>query len=62
MTKRPILMLPVPGSPVSRGKKGGGGSDMGVSCQRQAERLAPRFQTLQEVFEKKQLCRTVVKH
>ncbi|MBF0147194.1 MAG: S8 family peptidase [Magnetococcales bacterium] len=55
MTERPLLILPVPGAPVERKKKRGGNGKFGLpSCQRQAERLAPRFQVLQDTFEKKQ--------
>ena len=52
MPERPLLILPDPGEPLPRRKKsGGGGTPHLPSRQRQAERLAPRFQALQRAME-----------
>lgn len=51
MPERPLLILPAPGQPQSRGKKGGGGSRPHVPDRgRQAERLGPRFAALQQAI------------
>ena len=52
MPERPLLILPNPGEPVARRKRGGGGGKFHrPSLERQAERLAPRFALLQEAME-----------
>ena len=52
MPERPLLILPDPGEPLPRRKKGGGGGTPHLpSRERQAERLAPRFQALQHAIE-----------
>ena len=52
MAERPLLILPRPGDPVPRRKKGGGGGPIHrPSRKRQAERLSPRFERLQRILE-----------
>jgi len=56
MPERPLLILPNPGLPVSRRKKGGGGAQIGrPSRQRQAQRLGPKFTALQREFARIQV-------
>ena len=51
MPKRPLLILPSPGKPVKRRKKGGGGPRLNLpSRRRQTERLTPRFKRLQQAL------------
>ncbi len=48
-TERPLLILPSPGEPLRRRKKsGGGGKFHRPSAERQAERLSPKFELLQQ--------------
>ena len=55
MPERPLLILPNPGEPVRRRRRGGGGGRFHrPSPERQAERLTPRFELLQEVLEERQ--------
>ena len=52
MPERPLLILPSPGEPVARKRRfGGGGNFHRPSPERQAERLAPRFELLQQALE-----------
>lgn len=52
MPDRPLLVLPTPVEPVERRKRGGGsGSFQRPSRERQMERLAPRFEQLQQTLE-----------
>lgn len=52
MPDRPLLILPTPVEPVERRKKGGGsGRVQRPSRERQAERLTPRFEQLQQVLD-----------
>ena len=52
MPDRPLLILPSPGEPLSRRKKGSGNAKFNrPSRDRQAERLVPRFELLQQAFE-----------
>jgi hypothetical protein len=52
MPDRPLLVLPIPGEPVPRMKKrGGGGRNHHPSRERQSERLAPRFEQLQRALD-----------
>ena len=52
MPERPLLILPSPGEPVIRRKKGSGsGKFHRPGPQRQAERLSPRFALLQQALE-----------
>ena len=52
MPERPLLILPIPGEPAERRKKGsGGGRFQKPSRERQLERLAPRFEQLQRALE-----------
>lgn len=52
MPERPLLILPNPGQPVARRRRGGGdGKFRRPSLERQAERLTPRFALLQEALE-----------
>ena len=52
MPERPLLILPIPGEPVARRRRfGGGGNFHRPSPERQAERLAPRFALLQQALE-----------
>jgi hypothetical protein len=52
MPERPLLILPAPGEPVTRRKKhGGGGRFNRPGRERQAKRLAPRFEQLQQALE-----------
>ena len=52
MPERPLLILPSPGEPAKRRKKGGGGGQFHrPSRERQAERLPPRFERLQQALE-----------
>lgn len=52
MPERPLLILPGPGGPVERPKKGGGGGRLHhPDRERQFERLTPRFELLQRAFE-----------
>ena len=54
MPERPLLILPSPGEPVARRKKGvGGGQFHRPSPERQAERLSPRFERLQRALEER---------
>lgn len=52
MPERPLLILPNPGEPLPRRKRGGGGGAPHVpSRERQAERLAPKFDALRRAME-----------
>ena len=52
MPERPLLILPSPGEPAPRRRRGGGvGRFHRPSRKRQAERLLPRFEHLQQVLE-----------
>lgn len=52
MPERPLLILAAPGEPEARAKRtGGGGSPQYPSKPRQAERLTPRFEALQQALE-----------
>lgn len=52
MPERPLLILPAPGVPAERRKKrGGGGRFHWPNRDRQAERIAPRFEQLQRALE-----------
>ena len=52
MPERPLLIMPSPGDPLPRRRKGGGGGAPHLpSRARQAERLAPRFEALQQALE-----------
>lgn len=52
MPERPLLILPVPGQPVQRRNKSGGGEKAHQPTrQRQAQRIGPRLTMLQEAFE-----------
>ena len=52
MPERPLLILPNPGEPLPRLKKhGGGGATHFPTRARQAERLEPKFETLQRAME-----------
>ena len=54
MPERPLLILPSPGEPVIRRKKGGGGGQFRrPSAERQAERLSPQFERLQQTLEER---------
>ena len=56
MPERPLLILPSPGEPVARRKKGvGGGQFHRPSPERQAERLSPRFERLQRALEERRV-------
>lgn len=58
MPERPLLILPSPGDPVARQKKrggGGGGKFHRPSVERQAERLSPQFERLQQALERARL-------
>ena len=52
MPERPLLILPNPGEPLPRvRRRGGGGAPHFPSRARQAERLEPKFETLQNAME-----------
>ncbi len=52
MPERPLLILPSPGEPLPRrNKSGGGGRFHRPSVERQAERLSPKFERLQQALE-----------
>ena len=52
MPERPLLILPMPGEPVKRRKKGrGGGMFHRPTSDRQTERLSPRFTLVEQAFE-----------
>lgn len=54
MPERPLLILPSPGEPLPRQKSGGGGGQFqSPSAERQAERLSPLFQRLQQALEER---------
>ena len=54
MPERPLLILPSPGEPVTRRKKGGGGGKFHLpGAERQAERLSPQFEHLQRTLEER---------
>lgn len=54
MPERPLLILPTPGQPSPRRKRGGGGGKFHhPSLERQVERMSPRFERLQRAFEEK---------
>ena len=54
MPERPLLILPSPGEPVTRRKKGGGGGQFHLpSTERQSERLSPQFERLQRALEER---------
>ena len=56
MPERPLLILPSPGDPAARQKKHGGGGSLHVpDAKRQAERLSPQFQRLQQMLERARL-------
>ena len=52
MPERPLLILPSPGEPLPRRRRGGGGGAPHLpSLVRQAERLDPKFDALQQALE-----------
>ena len=52
MPERPLLILPAPGEPVQRRKRGGGGGRFRrPGRERQAERLTPQFELLQKALD-----------
>lgn len=56
MPERPLLILPHPGEPLARRRRfGGGGAPHFPSRERQAERLAPKFDALQKAIEARRL-------
>ena len=56
MPERPLLILPNPGEPLDRLKRrGGGGNFPRPTRERQAERLSPQFNRLQQALEQRQL-------
>ena len=55
MPERPLLILPAPGKPVKkRNKPRGAGRFHRPTSERQAERLAPQFERLQQALERRQ--------
>ena len=54
MPERPLLILPSPGEPVARRRRSVGGGKLHLpSPQRQAERLSPQFERLQQTLEER---------
>ena len=54
MPERPLLILPSPGEPLARRRRGGGGGQVHrPGAERQAERLSPRFERLQQALEER---------
>ena len=52
MPERPLLILPSPGEPLPRRRRGGGGGTPHLPGRvRQAERLDPKFDALQQALE-----------
>ncbi len=52
MPERPLLILPNPGAPVPRPRRAGGGGGHHLPDRaRQAERLAPKFEALQQALD-----------
>ena len=52
MPERPLLILPSPGEPLPRRRRGRGGGSLHLPNRaRQAERLSPRFEALQRALE-----------
>jgi hypothetical protein len=56
MADRPLLILPAPGEPVQRRKKPPGGGDIHYPSRgRQAERIGPKLEALQQAFEARRI-------
>ena len=63
MPERPLLILPHPGEPIPRvRRRGGGGGSHFPSRARQAERLDPKFETLQRAMEARRVRLQVESH